>query len=476
MNQLMFLARIVVCVGLLAGNVRGESKVGLAIDARATGMAIPADFSGLSFETANVSPGGDGRYLFDPQNTGLVRVFKTLGIRSLRLGGSMADRPGVAIPGPKDIDRLFAFAAATDVRVIYTLRLREGNAEKDAAIAKYIQEHYRPLLTCFAIGNEPNFYIHDYADYRQQWEALATAIRGAAPGATFCGPSALDKDQWASDFARDFGKSGLLVFVTQHAYFGGDSRKVADAGAARDAMLSAAWVDRYERFYKAFAADAVAAGLHYRLEETNNFSEGGVAGASDRFAAALWALDYLHWWAAHGAAGVNFHNRRWILNCVIYPAKRSATESASESVTGAAEEFEVRPIAYGIQAFDFGGHGDVLPVRMTNPDRLNLTAYAVRDGHRLLVTIINKQHEAGGRQAAEVTIASRGLADGAESISLTAPDGDASARTGITLGGGEIGHDGLWNGQWRALERKKGADYRVDVPAASAVVLRIPVE
>ncbi len=460
---------IVVCTGLLMGNVRGESKVGLAIDTRATGLPIPGDFSGLSFETANVSPGGDGRYLFDLEDTGLVRMFKTLGIRSLRLGGSMADRPGVAIPGPADIDRLFAFAAAAEVRVIYTLRLREGNAEKDAAIAKYIQDHYRPLLTCFAIGNEPNFYIHDYADYRQQWETLATAIRGAAPGATFCGPSALDKDEWASDFARDFGKSGLLDFVTQHAYFGGDSRKVADAGAARDAMLSPAWVDRYDGFYKAFAADAVSSGLRYRLEETNNFSEGGVDGASNSFAAALWALDYLHWWAAHGAAGVNFHNRRWILNCVIYPAARSATGPAGEA---GAEEFNVRPIGYGIKAFDFGGHGNIVPLRISNPDHLNLTAYATRDGHRLAVTIINKEHAAGEHRSAAVTIDAQGLSDGAETMSLAAPDGDASAKAGITLGGGEIGRDGSWNGRWTPVEREKGSGYRIDVPAATAVVLR----
>src|SRR5438309_2397862 len=117
MKKVKHFAWIVLCAGLLAGPACAQSKISITIDPQAPGTPIPADFSGLSFESSNLSPGSDGRYLFDPQNTALVRLFKTLGIHSLRLGGSMADRPGVAIPGPADIDRLFAFAAAADVRV-----------------------------------------------------------------------------------------------------------------------------------------------------------------------------------------------------------------------------------------------------------------------------------------------------------------------------------------------------------------------
>ena len=475
---------IALSIVLLAGSLHAESEVGIKIDLTATGKPIPQDFSGLSFETSNISPGGDGRYLFDPQNKALVRMFKTLGIRSLRLGGSMADRPGVAIPGPADIDHLFAFASAADVRVIYTLRLRNGDAADDTAIAKYIDQHDRPLLTCFAIGNEPNFYIHDYADYLKQWKKFESAVRTAVPEAKFCGPSALDKNDWAANFVHDFAGSNSIAFITQHAYFGGSNRKIAaepaadsapdavpDAAAwARDQMLSPAWLDRYGEFFNSFAAAALASGLRYRLEETNNFSDGGVDGASNTFAAALWALDYLHWWAAHGAAGINFHNRRWILNCVIYPAAGQEKDTP--------EQFSVRPIAYGIKAFDLGGRGAMLPIDVSDPDKINLTAYAVRDAGHLLLTIINKEHATAGHQpvAATVTIASRGLGDRAESISLAATHANPAAESDVTLGGREIARDGSWNEKWETLKREKSADYRITVPPTSAVVLRIPLQ
>lgn len=40
-------------------------------------------------------------------------------------------------------------------------------------------------------------------------------------------------------------------------------------------------------------------GMKFGLTESNDYL-GGVAGGSNSFASALWALDYLHWWAEHG--------------------------------------------------------------------------------------------------------------------------------------------------------------------------------
>src|SRR5262249_60342796 len=58
--------------------------------------------------------------------------------------------------------------------------------------------------------------------------------------------------------------------------------------------------------------------LRYRLTESNDYLV-GVPGASDAYASALWALDHLHWWAARGAAGVNFHNKQWLYTDTIVP-------------------------------------------------------------------------------------------------------------------------------------------------------------
>ena len=79
----------------------------------------------------------------------------------------------------------------------------------------------------------------------------------------------------------------------------------------------------YPWLYDSHLAAVVAAGQRYRLTESNDYLV-GVPGASNAFASALWALDYLHWWAAHAAAGVNFHNKQWLYTATIVPDPAAA--------------------------------------------------------------------------------------------------------------------------------------------------------
>jgi len=44
-------------------------------------------------------------------------------------------------------------------------------------------------------------------------------------------------------------------------------------------------------------------GMRFRLTESNDYLV-GVPGGSNSFASALWALDFMHWWAEHGASGI----------------------------------------------------------------------------------------------------------------------------------------------------------------------------
>src|SRR5262249_3011696 len=80
-----------------------------------------------------------------------------------------------------------------------------------------------------------------------------------------------------------------------------------------------------------------ASGLTSPLPESNVYLV-GVPGASDAFAAALWALDHLPWWAAHGAAGINFHNRRQLSTATIVPDPAGG------------EGWAINPKGYGIKA------------------------------------------------------------------------------------------------------------------------------
>ncbi|HEV2435324.1 MAG TPA: glycosyl hydrolase family 79 C-terminal domain-containing protein [Verrucomicrobiae bacterium] len=455
------------CLGsLLEGAALAQSPVTVTVAAsKVPGLEVPADFTGLSFETQSILPDANGKYLFSPANRPLITLFQTLGIKTLRVGGNTADRPGVPIPGPVDIDSLFAFARAADVRVIYTLRLRDGSITNDAAIAKYLALRYRPQLACFAIGNEPNFYFKSYSAYRDEWKKYAAAIITEVPDAQFCGPSAGGSPVWSRDFANDFGKSEPMAFIAQHDYPCGNGMLATDLAAGQDKMLSPQLQNEYRGLWHSFVPAALSNGLRFRLEEANNFYNGGAKDISNTFASALWGLDFLDWWAAHGASGVNFHTGDKV-------AAGSANRSCWYATFWSSNQgYDVHPIGYAIKAFNLGGHGRVEPLTISNPDGVNLTAYARRDGENLFVTILNKGHGAGAK-AAKVTIVPPGIPAGAAVIFLSAPDNHVAAKTGVTLGGASVTDHG-WEGKWTPLAPDHTGRCAVDVPAASAAIVKL---
>lgn len=486
------------CLG--APGLHAQSPVTVKVQPPTAKAAIPDDFIGLSFEITNLLPEKNGTYQFSAENRPLVTLFREAGIRNLRVGGgtsepksaNRADIAKLLIPGPKDIDQLFAFADAADLRIIYTLRLLHGDPASAVAIAKYISEHHAQRLDSFQIGNEPDWHAYHtydgrpmdpnifetvsgepgsaYPSYLAKWRAFAAAIREAVPNAKFSGPDtgsnypvAGGKDtgyhgkSWTENFALDEKDSGLLTAVLPHDYVGQSATGVSIPTAV-EAMLSREWVHtNYPALYDHVLARVQATGLPYRMTECNDYT-GGVDGASNAFSSALWALDYAHWHAAHGAIGLNFHNKRWIFTDTIYLAP-----------TG---EYQVNPKAYGLKAFSLGSHGRGAPVTITNSDDVNLTAYAVADETGCTVTLINKEHDAGARDVIANLVAPLPTTR-AEMISLVAPNGDVRAKSGVTLGGGTITNDHPWSGQWTSLPPSADGRWSVKVPAASAVVVKL---
>ena len=480
------------------------------------GPVVPDDFAGLSFERGPLNAGNAGvdGYLFRPDNDSLVTLFRNLGLRSLRIGGGSVDFYPPAGTGPDGytgVDNLFGFAAAAGAQVIYSLRLLSpsgkpvaGLRSADAEAAGYIWGRYRENLASFAIGNEPDWHAfhsypghpHDpaiyeeiggvpgsaYPSYLATWQDFAGAVRAAAPGAPLAGPDTgaytpltytPDPDHgvsWTERFAHDEADAGRVTDFTQHYYAGGSPGNTT-AGQAIGNMLSADWVTGteigqqpagttyipYPWFYTSNLAPVRAAGLRYRLTESNDYLT-GVPGASNAFAAALWALDHLHWWAAHGAAGINFHNKQWLYTDTIVPDP------------AAAGRYAVTPKGYGIKAFTLGSAGPVRPVTLSGADGLNLTAYRVGD----YLTLINKTH---GRSAADaaVTIRPPGPArQGADVMMLASGEPGDPGADRATLGGAAITGDAPWAGQWTTLPvSPDGARISLTVPAASAAIVRI---
>jgi hypothetical protein len=506
--------------GWQAAGRPGGHPVTVSIEAGPAGPVIADDFAGLSFERAALEPGNADvpGYLFSPANTALVRLFGDAGLRSLRIGGGTVDQlvpAGAGGDGFAGIDSLFAFAAEAGVRVIFTLRLLSPAADPvrdlesvNARIAGLIWRRYREHVASFAIGNEPDWHaFHTHADnlfdpaivedvsgvpgtayrsYLTRWRRLANAVWAAAPGAPLSGPDtgayttltyspdAETGVSWTERFAADAPAAGPVTGITQHHYPGADPA-AATAGQAIASMLSPEWVSGtaigtqpagitytpYPWLYHRNLAAVAAAGLRYRLTEANDFL-GGVPGASDAFASALWALDYLHWWAAHGAVGVNFHNKQWLLTDTIVP-----------SPAGSGPGYAITPKGHAIKAFTLGSAGRVRPIRIRNPDGLNLTAYAVGTAAEDYLTIINKTHAQHAADAA-VTVALPGPGlHSAHSMILAGQEPGDPASISATLGGAAITGDAAWDGTWTVVPADPRSGITLTVRSATAVIVRI---
>src|SRR5215469_12369140 len=186
---------------LALGTARGQSPVSVTVDQTSTGPMVSSGFQGLSYETLLIFPDSGGNFLFSGTNTPLINMFRTLGIKSLRIGGNSADNvndnngqlPAESTCEAADkcpiIDNLYAFAQAAGIKVIFTLRLKVLNASAAAGEAAYIMKHYSALTDCFEVGNEPNVYIGSYSTYDGDFQSYKSAILAAAPGAKFCGPA-----------------------------------------------------------------------------------------------------------------------------------------------------------------------------------------------------------------------------------------------------------------------------------------------
>ena len=458
--------------------VWAQSPVVVTLDAHERGPAIPGDFIGLSFEASNLLPDANSNHLFRAENKPLVNLFRNTGIRHLRVGGGTVDIPRYAVAGRPDIDSLFAFAQAAGVKVIFSFRLLNGNKTNAAALAEYIWQHYRSQLDSFSIGNEPDWKsyhnrdpnITNYPSFLAAWNDFAQTIIASVPDAKFSGPDTgsnfpvpgatdtrYDGLGWTPRFAADERKSGICAAVLQHDYVGQSANGVS-VPAAVDAMLSANWIQtHYSALYNNVLAPVVADGLPYRLTECNDYT-GGVKDASDAFSSALWALDYMHWWAAHSCAGVNFHNRRGIPNDTIY-----------WNSTGT---FGINPKGYGLKAFALGSHGNVITsVKSSNPGHINVVCYAVGDATNLFVTIVNKTHGSGGTNVVVTIRPEHFTASNARFIMLeSTPASDCLARQ-ATLGGSPITADTTWQGQWTSLRISNRNACNVTVPAASAAIV-----
>jgi hypothetical protein len=446
----------------------GAGPATLSLDTSAPRITLPADFTGLSYESAQLANPG----YFSRSNTELVMLVRQLGSKGvLRLGGSTSDYdawkpkqvPRNASWGepanPDDgqgatvravvtetaIDELRGFLDVTGWTAIYGIDLGHGSPQDAAKEAAYVVKTLGPALKALQIGNEPDLFSRDirkssygYADYFNEWQSFAAAIRRRTPDAPLAGPDITDKIGWVEQFARQ--ASGVRLLTSHYYAEGPPESPDSDIGHLLQPDLE----------LKAHMQHLVSIGksvhLPYRMSEGNSCYNGGKQGVSDSFASALWGADFMLLLAQLGVAGINFHGG----------GRGFYTPIAG----GGSNPFEVRPLYYGMLVYREFASGSLTPCKF-NPGGVNATAYACfSPGKRLTLAIINKDL----KQDLHLKLDGDVFLQPSREITLQAPRADS--RTNIQLGGQSFS-----GGDWHPVYSPRSPGAQLLVPQTSALLI-----
>jgi hypothetical protein len=453
----------------------GESiPAQIDIDATKPGLAIPADFLGISYEkNALVEPH------FKAENTVFVNLHRNLGAGTLRLGGnkveltrwqadasaSLDKATGLAVIGRTTLDNFYGFLKATEWKCLHGINLAGNQPDSSAEEAAYALKVGGTSILAIELGNEPNLYTnhdlrkkgYDCPTYLPEAAAAIKVIRARNPGIILAGPATARRpDHWFEDAVA--GLKGQLQIGTSHLYAlsgGSTNPKSANFPSIENLLLPATMAKDVTMVDEHLAA-AKAAGMRYRLAEFNSVSNGGRTGVSDTFVSALWATDFLFSVAAHGADGVNFH-------CTLKPGSYSPMSTVKGET-----RYTVHPLYYAMLLFHDAGQGRLLPTKVKST--ANLVAHAtLDDSGKVRVVLVNK--DLTQDVVATVQVGTRFRAGSVHR--LTAPQ--ASSKDGVTYANTVVAADGRWQ---RTLATEKAVAVQngravVSLPPASALVLTL---
>jgi hypothetical protein len=419
---------------------------------------MPQRFIGLSYEKAKLS-----QPLFTGSNTNLISLFKLLGNGVLRIGGNSVDEtnwtpngPGQTAgqTAPSDVNSLASFISAVGWPVLYGVNLAQSTPAVAAAEVAYAANALGSNLLGIEIGNEPDLYAGhyfpstwDFADYLTLWQSFASAIQTQTPGVPLTGPVTAYNSAWFTSFAQAEAKD--IVLLSMHYY-----RANGQSPSSTIELLLSYPDTNLQKDLVPLLAASQAAGVPYRIAETNSFYNGGAPNVSDSYASALWVIDHLFTIAQGGSVGMNLHGG-----------------GDSDGYTPIADDdgvvVEARPEYYGILLCSLAGQGPLLGTTIA-AGSLNTSAYTVQNSASQLSLIINNKDSTQNLQFA-VTCPSD-----VQSASLQLLSGPSvSATSGVTLQGSPINSNGSFSPQSPYGLAVSSDTFTGYVPAASAALISI---
>ncbi len=469
--------------------VPGKDATVIDVGSDPVGRPIPPGFVGLSLEysTLEVYAGTRSRAI-DPVLVNLIRGLAPGQRPSLRIGGDSTDwtwwpvpgmrqPPGVRIViGPRFGGVLGALAKTTGAQLILGIDL-EADSRRLAAVeaSRLMQSVGRPSVRALELGNEPELYgtwpwritragqriIGRAADWGMaSYTANFRAIASGLPDVPLAGP-ALGGPEWIRRVGEFLSGEPPLKLVTVHTYplQACDTPLVRPTYPTISHLLAPRAAEGLADRLAATIRLAHDAGLSLRVDEINSVSCGGASGVSDTFASALWGLDTMFALARAGADGVNVHTFQRATYALFRLYRRHVRWVG-----------EVSPEYYGLLMFARAAPPGSRLLNVTGADgSLRTWATLARDGTTRIVLI----NEGASSRVVAVHAANTPLA---RYEALRAPG--LRARGNVTLGAesfGEITTTGSLPAPRRIVVRAARGAYVLRLPAASAVMLTLPV-
>jgi hypothetical protein len=421
------------------------------------GTPIPATFLGFSYEVSSLP---DSTFLRSGDGA-LLQLYQNLGAGYIRVGGNSSDEytwtgePRTATLGKDsltttDIDGFASFVNATGWPVLFGLNLADNNASAAVNEAQYVQSKLGSSLFAFQIGNEADLFYenglepstYNYADFRGQWEAYASAIRAVLPAAPLAGPDVAYNTTWIDSFAVE--EHARVALIDGHFYRTGPA---SDPSITYETILAPD--PALTTYLQALQHAAATYQLGFRVSECNSVYDGGKTGVSDVFASALWALDYMWSVAEAGGQGINFHG---------------STSGAYSPVARSGGVWSARPEYYAMLAFKAGSAGTLITADASFGS-LNATAYACLNNQTEYLTLINKD-----TQNMAVTVTPGMPAHTVQVLRLSAPS--FISKESITFCSTQVQSSGSYV-QGTPENYGGGSPYIVNVASGSAVVVVI---
>lgn len=481
-----------VCGRLAFADAASSVSLRLTLDPHTRGNPIPADFTGLSYESAQLSE----PEFFSPSNTELVGFVRRLGASGvLRIGGNTSEwcywtpdasthnpatdqqQEGTVLEQaigpdkghklgtprkitPEAVRNLRGFIDATGWKLIYGLNMGSEAAETAAAEAEFVTRTMGDKLIAFQLCNEPDLFFrnglrksdYNFAQFAQEWQHFYEVIRQKVPHAPFAGPDTAFNNEWLVPFAKQFKSEA--AFLSQHYY--------AEGPPENPAMTITRLLNpskQLEAEFQGMAQTKADSGLLFRLAETNSCYQGGKQGVSDTFASALWGADLMYQLAAGGGVGINFHGGGYGWYTPI-----------AGTVPGG---FTARPIYYGMLLFAQAGPGHLIDTKLDNREDAPLVnAYGLVNGgaearSTVKAVVFNKHDD----RAVQLSIGSSERASRARALRLAAPRLDDTQD--VTLGGNPVGASGAWSAEHEEDLKVHDGAAAIDLPAGSAALVTL---